>query len=173
MKAIEFPAVNVWIAEHQDEYETLPVYVEPDNPQTPMTMCFELDEAERIQVQETGKIWLTMLTFGQKFHPIRMSCKMPNKLNSNLKVFLFINDGNEYAICADSVEKAREYYEQNLDGNPDDSVEEIPQSKWDEKFIKEYEENDFEKAPSLISIRDCISSSEPHLVYSTDLSLID
>lgn len=173
MKAIEFPAVNVRIAEHQDEYETLPVYVEPDNPQTPMTMCFELDEAERKQVLETGKIWLTILTFGQRFHPIRMSCLVPNKLNSNLKVFLFINDGYEYAICAGSIEEARDYYLENFDGNPDDSVEEIPQSKWDEKFIKEYEDNDLEKVPTLISIRDSISGSYPHLIYSTDQSLID
>lgn len=173
MKAIEFPAVNVRIAEHQDEYETLPVYVEPDNPQTPMTMCFELDEAERKQVQETGKIWLTILTFGQRFHPIRLSCMMPNRLNSNLKVFLFINDGYEYAICADSIEKARDHYEQVLDGNQEDSVEEIPQSKWDEKFIREYPENDFEKEPTVLSIRDSIAGSDPHLIYSTDLSLID
>ena len=51
MKAIEFPEVNVRMAENQPEYETLPVNVSPD-PETDgyfnqITMCFELTEEER------------------------------------------------------------------------------------------------------------------------------
>lgn len=77
MKAKEFPQVNVRIAEHQEEYETLPVHVDMYDPATPATMCFELSEEEKKQVAETGQIWLTILTFGQPFHPIGMSCLKP------------------------------------------------------------------------------------------------
>lgn len=78
MKAVEFPEVNLRIAENQDEYETLPVHINTEDPTVPATMCFELDEAERKQVAETGQIWLTVLTFGQHFHPIGMTLLKPN-----------------------------------------------------------------------------------------------
>lgn len=77
MKAVEFPEVNLRIAENQPEYETLPVHVEPLEPGIPVTMCFELDENEKKQVAETGKIWLKVLTFGNNFQPISMSCLKP------------------------------------------------------------------------------------------------
>jgi len=77
MKAVEFPEVNVRIAEHQPQYETLPVYVNTNTDECEVTMCFELDEYERKQVTETGKIWLTVLTFGNNFQPIGMSCLKP------------------------------------------------------------------------------------------------
>jgi hypothetical protein len=77
MKAIEFPEVNVCIAENQPEYETLPVYIDLEDPTTPVTMCCELDEEERKQVAETGKVWITVLTFRQNFHPIMMSFLKP------------------------------------------------------------------------------------------------
>lgn len=74
MKAIEFKGVNLRIAENQEEYQTLPVFVDTTDPAVPVTMCFELDDEERQQVAETGHVWLTVLTFGQHFHPIAMSC---------------------------------------------------------------------------------------------------
>jgi hypothetical protein len=77
MKAIEFDEVNIRIAEHQEEYETLPVHIDLNDSATPTTMCFELDEEERKQVAETGQIWITVLTFGQPFHPISMSVIKP------------------------------------------------------------------------------------------------
>lgn len=77
MKAIEFPEVNVRIAEDQEQYETLPVYIDTEDPHSPTTMCIELDEEERKQVAETGRIWITTLTFMQAFHPIKMSFLKP------------------------------------------------------------------------------------------------
>lgn len=77
MKAIEFPEVNVRIAENQPEYETLPVYVDTEDPSTPTTMCIQLDPEEIKQVTETGRIWMQVLTFRQPFHPIRMSFLKP------------------------------------------------------------------------------------------------
>lgn len=81
MKAIEFPEVNVRIAENQPEYETLPVNrtIREDAPYfSNVTMCFELDEEERKQVAETGQIWHTVLQPNDAlFHPIRMSTVKP------------------------------------------------------------------------------------------------
>lgn len=77
MKAIEFPEVNVRIAEKQEEYETLPVHVDMSDNRTKTTMCFELNEEECKQVAETGRIWVQMLTFGYSFHPISMSFLKP------------------------------------------------------------------------------------------------
>lgn len=82
MKAIEFKEVNIRIAENQEEYQTLPVFADTTDPAVPVTMCFELDDEERKQVAETGHVWLTVLTFGQHFHPIAMSCLKPESLSN-------------------------------------------------------------------------------------------
>jgi len=80
MKAIEFSEVNVRIAEHQDEYETIPAYVRKDDGTSliAVTMCFELNKEERKQVSKTGHIWHTVLTQPKtKFNPIRMDTLKP------------------------------------------------------------------------------------------------
>lgn len=77
MTATEFPEVNLRIAEHQEEYQTLPVFLDQSQPEMPVTMCFELDEEELKQVKETGKIWVTIQTFGKPFSPIGPSLIKP------------------------------------------------------------------------------------------------
>lgn len=72
MKSVEFPEVNVRIAESQPEYETLPAFHNPE--EGSMTFCFELDEAEMEQVQRTGKIFIKQLTFNRAMQPIGGSC---------------------------------------------------------------------------------------------------
>ena len=43
-----------------------------------VTMCFELDEEEKKQVAETGKIWQTVLTPRHSaFHQIKMTTLKP------------------------------------------------------------------------------------------------
>lgn len=74
MKAINFKEVNVQVAENQPEYETLPAHVAGNGE---VTCCFELDENELKQVAETGKIWLSFLTFNQPLQPIYGSCLKP------------------------------------------------------------------------------------------------
>ena len=82
MKAIEFPEVNVRIAEKQPEYQTIPANVVPNIDGTgfnQVTMCFELDENERKQIAETGRIWHTVLQPEKDyFHPILMSIEKPD-----------------------------------------------------------------------------------------------
>lgn len=80
MKAIEFPQVNVRIAENQPEYETIPAFIEniEGTEWRKVTICFELDADERKQVSDTGQIWLDILqTDTDYFHPIATSCLKP------------------------------------------------------------------------------------------------
>ena len=72
MKSTEFPEVNVRIAEHQPQYETLPAFYNEE--EGSMTFCFELDPQELEQVKITGKIWIKQLTFGKPMQPIAGSC---------------------------------------------------------------------------------------------------
>lgn len=72
MKAVEFPQVNVRLAEDQPEYETLPVY--HNYKEGTITYCFELDNDELEQVGKTGKIWLKQKTFNTPMQPIYGSC---------------------------------------------------------------------------------------------------
>ena len=75
MKAVEFDQVNIKIAEHQDEYQTLPAHF--NKAQGTVTACFELDEAEKQQVAEEGKIYITLWTGGQSLQPIHSSVLNP------------------------------------------------------------------------------------------------
>jgi hypothetical protein len=84
MKAIEFPEVNVRIAENQSEYETVPSNVRRygNTSMCEVTTCFQLDEEERKQVAETGCVWLTILQpETSDFHPIKTSFLKPEYMS--------------------------------------------------------------------------------------------
>lgn len=72
MKAIDFKEANLKIAEHQPEFETLPVFHNPEKGS--IVYCMELDEAEIKQVRETGRIYIKQITYNKKMQPIGMSC---------------------------------------------------------------------------------------------------
>lgn len=72
MKAVEFPEVNVRIAESQPEYETLPAFHNPK--EGSMTFCFELSPDELEQIGKTGKIYIKQLTFNRAMQPIAGTC---------------------------------------------------------------------------------------------------
>lgn len=72
MRAIEFDECNLKIAEHQPEYETLPVFHNAE--EGSIVYCFELDEEEIKQVRETGQIYIKQLTFNKPMQPIGMTC---------------------------------------------------------------------------------------------------
>lgn len=71
MKAIEFEEVNARIAEHQEEYETLPSYYNEE--EGSMTFCFKLSENEVNRIKATDEIWFKVLTYGKPLQPIAMS----------------------------------------------------------------------------------------------------
>ncbi len=74
MKSINFKESNCGIGFTQEEYNGIYAHREelPDQPGAiQYTMCFELSEAEKKQVAETGCIWLKRLQpKGLGFHPI-------------------------------------------------------------------------------------------------------
>lgn len=72
MKSVEFPEVNVRIAESQEEYQTLPAHHDPQ--EGSMTFCFELEPDELKQIAETGKIYIKQLTFNKPMQPIAATC---------------------------------------------------------------------------------------------------
>lgn len=82
MKSVQFKEANLIIGKGQAEYLPLHAYVNPGVKECPTTICFELDKEELQQVAETGRIWLSILTFRQSFHPISMSCKKPENLTN-------------------------------------------------------------------------------------------
>jgi hypothetical protein len=86
MKAIDFPGANRKIAENQPQYDMLPAWVgevpvDLGNGQTgacvALTCCFELTPEELAEVVKTGRIWHTVLTFGQPLQPQSMSLQKP------------------------------------------------------------------------------------------------
>lgn len=71
MYPIEFPEVNVRIAEKQEEYQTLPAFW--DKKEGSMTFCFKLSEDEINRMYATGEVWMKVITFNQDLQPIGLS----------------------------------------------------------------------------------------------------
>lgn len=77
MKFVPFDGMNSHPEDHEGEYKTMPSFV---NPQTQtVTVCMELDEEEKKQLQETGKLFLTILHQGRPIQPIGNSLLNPFK----------------------------------------------------------------------------------------------
>ncbi|MEQ9309705.1 MAG: hypothetical protein RLN90_09635 [Balneolaceae bacterium] len=82
MKAVEFPEMNIKIAEDQDEFETLPAHLTEDGR---VIACFELDEDEKTQIMLSGKIYLQVYTGGKSLQPIGMSLMYPFQIKPKTK----------------------------------------------------------------------------------------
>ncbi len=76
MTAVNFPEATQMLAEDQPQYETLPIHVS-NTPERECTACFQLSDTELAEIARTGKLWLTQLTFGNAYAPIRMSVLNP------------------------------------------------------------------------------------------------
>lgn len=68
MKPITFKEVNKIYAKDQPEYFPLPVF-ESDAQGGEVTFCSYLTFKERLKVLFTGKIWVSLLTFGKPLTP--------------------------------------------------------------------------------------------------------
>lgn len=92
MTAIDFPQVNVQLAEDQPQYETLPVFVEYVPMQcddgkggtvtkmvaNSMTARFQMSPEELAEAIATGgKFYYTQMVYGNPFQPVRMSTLDP------------------------------------------------------------------------------------------------
>lgn len=70
MKPIKFNESNVTLAKDQKPYLPLPVYRDDGGT---VTSCWKLTWIERFQIFVTGKIFISMRTFGMPAMPIRPS----------------------------------------------------------------------------------------------------
>ena len=76
MEPLNFDGANVVYAANQPEYKPLPAeYCGGKYGQ--INTLWELSPEELKQVQETGKIWLSVLTFGQPLQPVLLATEKP------------------------------------------------------------------------------------------------
>lgn len=77
MQPLKFDTANVVFAANQPEYEPLPAEYRGGKSGEILT-CWELSPDELKRIQETGKIWLAVLTFGQPLQPVYLSVEKPD-----------------------------------------------------------------------------------------------
>lgn len=76
MQPLNFEGANVVFAANQPEYIPLPAEYRGGKSGEILT-CWELTPQELEKIQETGKIWLGVLTFGQPLQPLLLSVEKP------------------------------------------------------------------------------------------------
>lgn len=77
MKPIAFSEANTVFATGQKEYLPLPAYQHKDNWKG-VSSCWGLSLMERIKILFTGKVWVSMPTFGDPLTPIKLSINKPD-----------------------------------------------------------------------------------------------
>lgn len=77
MQPLNFDGANIVFGANQPEYQPLSAEFvgKPETGQ--INTCWELSPDERKQIQETGKIWVSLLTFGQPLQPVLVSVDKP------------------------------------------------------------------------------------------------
>lgn len=85
MESINFPEVNAAIAKDQPQYQTLFANIDPTKPGVPTTVCLKLSPEELSEaIMNDGEIWLTQMTNGNPYTPIRMSTIKPEMVKHDL-----------------------------------------------------------------------------------------
>ncbi|MDP2188547.1 MAG: hypothetical protein Q8J69_07680 [Sphingobacteriaceae bacterium] len=92
-------------------------------------------------------------------------------LEPKMKVFKIFEGNLVYCYAALTQELAltAHFVETECDY---DKVEEVLETEWDKKFIDVYEDNDFDKKPFKMSIRESITGTNPQLIFTNDMSMI-
>lgn len=78
MKPVEFPQQNTVYAKDQPEYLPLPAYRSEDGQE--VTACWGMSWHERIRTLVTGRVYVTLLTFGGPLTPSIVSVTPPAEL---------------------------------------------------------------------------------------------
>ena len=73
MKAVKFKEHNIVIAKDQPEYTPLPAMIDSRYKQVPVLSCWKMSFRERLVALFTGRVWLSLLTFGKPLQPIFMT----------------------------------------------------------------------------------------------------
>ncbi len=76
MKPIEFKQQTVVFAKDQPEYLPLPAHRSADGNE--ITSCWSMSWRERTRVLVTGRVYLTLLTFGAPLQPQIVSTTPPD-----------------------------------------------------------------------------------------------
>lgn len=88
-----------------------------------------------------------------------------------MKVFKFYCGKSYYGYAAQTKKEAIGKFNEEI-GEPYTICKEIPEKKWDEKFISIWDDNNPKKKLFKISIREAIFKSDPHIVFSSDTSFL-
>lgn len=78
MKPIEFDGVNAVYGENQPEYLPLPAERRGNPRAGEVLTCWELSDEEKERIAKTGRIYLSMLTFGGPLQPVLLSVEKPD-----------------------------------------------------------------------------------------------
>lgn len=78
MKPIKFDGANVVFGAEQPEYQPLPAERVGKAQTGQINTCWELDPDEIKKVQETGQIYVSLLTFGQPLQLVLVSVDKPD-----------------------------------------------------------------------------------------------
>ena len=84
-----------------------------------------------------------------------------------MKVFRFYSDDEQYVYSGADENEAKEALFEHIGECVITKVEEIPEDQWDEKNINVWEDNDMDKAPFKVSIRECLSGDTPICICTT------
>jgi hypothetical protein len=75
MKPVEFSQQNVVFAKDQPQYMPLPAFVSSNG--SLVTSCWRMTWGERLRNLITGRVYVSLLTFGQPLQPQIISIKPP------------------------------------------------------------------------------------------------
>lgn len=78
MKPVPFKEQTAEVAKHQDEYNTLPAWIE-DGDMGQVISSWSLSFKERLQVLFLGRVWLSVCAFGRPVSPVKMWTLSPFK----------------------------------------------------------------------------------------------
>jgi hypothetical protein len=78
MEPIKFNGYNTEIAKDQDEYNTLPAFVNFDSIEKDVVSCWKMTWKERIKVLFSGEIFLTIRTYGDPLQPQLLDVDKPD-----------------------------------------------------------------------------------------------
>lgn len=75
MKPIEFKGCNVRLGKQQAQFRTLPAIQIPSSNGQHIT-CWELSKEDIAEINRTGVIYASQLTYGYPFQPMNISSKL-------------------------------------------------------------------------------------------------
>jgi len=77
MQPLIFDTMNGVFGANQKEYQPLPAEVRGKKSTGEVLTCWEFSPEELKIVQETGRIWLSVLTYGHPLQPLFLSTTKP------------------------------------------------------------------------------------------------